>query len=227
MELTGGEKRSTEHSVRARHRRLAARRPGFSPRPFWRSALPAARPPSVDTRFATTIDADQGSEENIASLTNVIRSNPTDPSAYNVRGSAFGRAGRTRRPARFRQGDRAQSPLLRGLCQPRADPSQSPAISAARRKTTTRRSSSIRATIRPISAAANSIAAPVAATRPSTISRRRSSSTRRIRAPISAAALSTRPAASTTSPSTISRPQSRCSRARRNPITAAASPMSR
>lgn len=37
-----------------------------------------------------------GSEVNLASLTQVIQANPNDASAYNVRGSAYGRAGRFR-----------------------------------------------------------------------------------------------------------------------------------
>eukprot|EP01013_Petalomonas_cantuscygni_P041606 TRINITY_DN744_c0_g1_i2.p2 TRINITY_DN744_c0_g1~~TRINITY_DN744_c0_g1_i2.p2 ORF type:complete len:151 (+),score=31.48 TRINITY_DN744_c0_g1_i2:464-916(+) len=44
-----------------------------------------------------SIDAAQGSEQNIASLTNVIASNPNDPGAYNVRGAAYGRAGEDRK----------------------------------------------------------------------------------------------------------------------------------
>jgi len=43
-----------------------------------------------------TIEAEQGSAENIASLTEVIRANPNDARAFNVRGSAFGRGGRYR-----------------------------------------------------------------------------------------------------------------------------------
>jgi hypothetical protein len=40
------------------------------------------------------IDKAQGSSENIGSLTSVIQSNPRDPEGYNVRGSAYGKAGR-------------------------------------------------------------------------------------------------------------------------------------
>jgi hypothetical protein len=36
----------------------------------------------------TTIEVAQGSDENISSLSAVIDRNPTDPEAYNVRGSA-------------------------------------------------------------------------------------------------------------------------------------------
>lgn len=43
------------------------------------------------------IDRAQGSQENIASLTSVINANPQDPEGYNVRGSAYGRAGDSRR----------------------------------------------------------------------------------------------------------------------------------
>lgn len=39
------------------------------------------------------IDREQGSEQNIASLTSVITANPNDPEGYNVRGSAYGKAG--------------------------------------------------------------------------------------------------------------------------------------
>lgn len=40
-----------------------------------------------------SIDRAQGSEGNITSLTQVIRNNPSAPQAYNVRGSAYGKAG--------------------------------------------------------------------------------------------------------------------------------------
>ena len=43
---------------------------------------------------AGDIDRSAGSEVNIASLTAVVERNPDDASAYNVRGSAYGRAGR-------------------------------------------------------------------------------------------------------------------------------------
>ncbi len=42
----------------------------------------------------STVDRAQGSSENISSLTSVIQSNPRDPEGYNVRGSAYGKAGR-------------------------------------------------------------------------------------------------------------------------------------
>ncbi|MBI0009233.1 GlcNAc transferase, partial [Bartonella sp. M0193] len=41
-------------------------------------------------------DVAQGSHENISSLTAVIKANPRDPDGYNVRGSAYGRAGRNK-----------------------------------------------------------------------------------------------------------------------------------
>src|SRR5690606_40097327 len=40
------------------------------------------------------VDAASGSTENISSLTAVIDRSPNDPGAYNVRGAAYGRAGR-------------------------------------------------------------------------------------------------------------------------------------
>ena len=43
-----------------------------------------------------TIEVAQGSSENISSLTSVIDRNPSDPEAYNVRGTAYGRGGRYR-----------------------------------------------------------------------------------------------------------------------------------
>ena len=46
---------------------------------------------------AIDIDRTQGSEENIGSLTAVIRNNPSDPEPYNVRGAAYGRAGEFRK----------------------------------------------------------------------------------------------------------------------------------
>lgn len=47
---------------------------------------------SIPSQIAT-IETAQGSAENIAALTAVIRANPRDPAGYNVRGSAFGRSG--------------------------------------------------------------------------------------------------------------------------------------
>ncbi len=40
------------------------------------------------------IDASAGSEANIGSLTAAIQQNPQDATAYNVRGTAYGKAGR-------------------------------------------------------------------------------------------------------------------------------------
>ena len=51
---------------------------------------------TMPTGETTSIDAAQGSEGNISSLTAVIERNPRDPEAYNVRGSAYGRGGRYR-----------------------------------------------------------------------------------------------------------------------------------
>ena len=42
---------------------------------------------------ALTVEKEQGSSENISSLTRVVNQNPRSPEAYNVRGSAYGRAG--------------------------------------------------------------------------------------------------------------------------------------
>ena len=55
---------------------------------FALAACQATNPESV-----ISIDRAQGSEGNIASLTQVIANNPNDAKAYNVRGSAYGRAG--------------------------------------------------------------------------------------------------------------------------------------
>jgi len=46
--------------------------------------------------LAVDLDPAQGSANNIASLTRVVNANPNSPEAYNVRGSAFGQAGRNR-----------------------------------------------------------------------------------------------------------------------------------
>src|SRR5690606_37968010 len=51
---------------------------------------------SVTAPQVASLDAAQGSEENIASLTAVIERSPSDADAYNVRGTAYGRAGRNR-----------------------------------------------------------------------------------------------------------------------------------
>ncbi len=40
------------------------------------------------------VDAAAASEVNIDSLTAVVKQNPSDPAAYNLRGTAFGRAGK-------------------------------------------------------------------------------------------------------------------------------------
>src|SRR4051812_19013820 len=46
------------------------------------------------------IQSAQGSNQNISSLTSVIANNPRDPESYNVRGSAYGRAGQYREALR-------------------------------------------------------------------------------------------------------------------------------
>ena len=43
-----------------------------------------------------TINTSAGSQVNIASLTQVVKQNPNDPGAYNVRGTAYGKAGEGR-----------------------------------------------------------------------------------------------------------------------------------
>jgi hypothetical protein len=40
------------------------------------------------------IDPSPASQANIASLTAVVKQNPADPGGYNVRGTAFGKAGK-------------------------------------------------------------------------------------------------------------------------------------
>jgi tetratricopeptide (TPR) repeat protein len=48
---------------------------------------------TTDTTDTIRINKEQGTEQNIASLTAVIDANPSDPEGYNTRGSAYGRAG--------------------------------------------------------------------------------------------------------------------------------------
>jgi tetratricopeptide (TPR) repeat protein len=48
---------------------------------------------TTDTTDTIRINKEQGTEENISSLTTVISANPSDPEGYNTRGSAYGRAG--------------------------------------------------------------------------------------------------------------------------------------
>ncbi|MEO0921013.1 MAG: tetratricopeptide repeat protein, partial [Pseudomonadota bacterium] len=57
--------------------------------------LAACETTSLNGEVAT-IEREQASDENISSLTQVIRANPNDANAYNVRGSAYGRGGRYR-----------------------------------------------------------------------------------------------------------------------------------
>jgi tetratricopeptide (TPR) repeat protein len=57
-------------------------------------ALLAGCQTSGKSGVAGDIDSSAGSEVNIASLTAVIAQNPNDASTYNVRGSAYGRAGK-------------------------------------------------------------------------------------------------------------------------------------
>ena len=57
------------------------------------AGLPLAACQTGPTGEVATIDVAQGSEQNISSLTAVIKRNPRDPEAYNVRGSAYGRGG--------------------------------------------------------------------------------------------------------------------------------------
>src|SRR3954452_24043597 len=72
---------------------------------FWRSSLvfaalaaglPLAACQSGPTGEMATIEAAQGSSENIESLTAVINRSPKEAEGYNVRVSAYGRAGRYR-----------------------------------------------------------------------------------------------------------------------------------
>ena len=42
------------------------------------------------------VSTQSGSPQNIASLTEVVKANPQDPSVYNIRGTAYGRAGRNK-----------------------------------------------------------------------------------------------------------------------------------
>jgi tetratricopeptide (TPR) repeat protein len=76
---------------------------------FWRDSalvavllagLPLAACQTGPTGEVATIEAAQGSEQNIESLTAVITRSPRDPEAYNVRGSAYGRAGDYRQALR-------------------------------------------------------------------------------------------------------------------------------
>ena len=57
------------------------------------SGLVLASCQSIPTGEFNNIDKAQGLSENIASLSAVIQRNPQDPEGYNVRGSAYGRAG--------------------------------------------------------------------------------------------------------------------------------------
>ncbi len=71
------------------------------------------------------IDRAQGSQENIASLTSVINANPQDPEGYNVRGSAYGRAGDLRRAIEdFNKALQLNPRFYQASCQPRARVSQ-------------------------------------------------------------------------------------------------------
>jgi tetratricopeptide (TPR) repeat protein len=59
-------------------------------------------------RMLIRLERAQGSDENIASLTAVIQANPRDPEGYNVRGSAYGRAGQFKQGARRLQHARCE-----------------------------------------------------------------------------------------------------------------------
>ena len=48
---------------------------------------------SSDGFSGLTLEKEQGSAQNISSLSQVVARNPRDPEGYNVRGSAYGRAG--------------------------------------------------------------------------------------------------------------------------------------
>jgi hypothetical protein len=58
------------------------------------AALPLAACTTTPTGEPVAIDRRQGSEENISSLTATIERDPRNAEHYNVRGSAFGRAGK-------------------------------------------------------------------------------------------------------------------------------------
>jgi len=75
-----------------RNRKLSAR--GIAMLAAMISGVALAGCTTTPTGELTTIEVAQGSDENISSLTAVIERNPSDPEAYNVRGSAYGRGGK-------------------------------------------------------------------------------------------------------------------------------------
>ena len=89
------------------------------------------------------------------SLTSVVEQNPGDPGAYNVRGTAYGKAGKLKEAnGRLRQGDQAQPGLLPGLRQPRARRARHEPRRSRLRRLQPGASRSIRTTRSPTSAAA-------------------------------------------------------------------------
>ena len=132
----------------------------------WSRRLPLTGCQTGPTGELTTIEVAQGSSENISSLTAVIDRNPSDPEAYNVRGTAYGRGGRYNEALQdFDKALQLRPEFLPGLFQPGADPALPRRPGTPRSPTTTSRSSSIRATTPPISAAAISIARPASVKR--------------------------------------------------------------
>ena len=77
--------------VSTAERRTAMR--GFAVTAAILSGLALAACQTTPAGQLANIDKAQGSSENISSLSSVISSNPRDPEAYNVRGSAYGRSG--------------------------------------------------------------------------------------------------------------------------------------
>ena len=129
------------------------------------------------------VDPAAGSQANIGSLSAVIAQNPNDANAYNVRGTAYGRAGKLREAIAdfdaalkinpgFYQAYANRALVQRKLGRDElalADYNKAIEIN--------------RATRSPMSAAATSIARTIASTRRSPISTRRSRSTPTIRVP--------------------------------------------
>ena len=108
-------------------------------------------------RIAVVEEDTQGtSSVNISSLSDVIQRNPNDPGAYNTRGAAYARVGRTATPSRISTRRFRSIPITRRPTPTGRWPSARPTATIRRWPISPAPSRPTRITARPISAAATS-----------------------------------------------------------------------
>ena len=140
-------------------------------------ALAACQTPRLPA-LPVSVDPATGSEANIESLSAVIAREPSNPEAYNVRGSAYGRAGRYDEAiADFNKAIELDPNFARAYANRALVHRRNGDIEQALRRLQPRHPGRSRATPPPMSAAATSTASRASSTWRSPTTTRRSSST--------------------------------------------------